>query len=362
VTGRGLAVQGGLALAGLAIAYGTWQREPERAAGEVIVVDASKSELGSVHFEDDNTTVDVQRGNDAGESGVWLKVQDKTPVPAPKPPAATDKTSTPPPPVPPTKPRPLRVLRGDEAAEKLLAAFAPFRSPRAFGVLDAKKAKELGLDAPKKKLVITARGQTRTFVIGQPSQGSGENYLRDSADGRTYLMPRQLLTDLQGAMYRLVDRKMHSFKITEVNRVVVASGGKSRDFVIKNNKDPNGYKLAPAATPDKPDEMARNWHDKVWRMFPTELLGKGETPTHGQPKVATRIEYFDGAKSAGWLEIGKVDVPPGAAPPPSPNPHGPPPTNTGIELYGRSEHTAGWVRLSNDPTTVTEAEKIVAGS
>jgi hypothetical protein len=55
VTGRGLAVQGGLALAGLAIAYGTWQREPERAAGEVIVVDASKSELGSVHFEDDNT-------------------------------------------------------------------------------------------------------------------------------------------------------------------------------------------------------------------------------------------------------------------------------------------------------------------
>ena len=50
MTGRGLAVQGGLALAGLAIAYGTWQREPERAAGEVIVVDASKSELSSVHL------------------------------------------------------------------------------------------------------------------------------------------------------------------------------------------------------------------------------------------------------------------------------------------------------------------------
>jgi len=55
VTGRGLAVHGGLALAGLAIAYGTWQREPERAEGEVIVVDASKGELSNVHFEDETS-------------------------------------------------------------------------------------------------------------------------------------------------------------------------------------------------------------------------------------------------------------------------------------------------------------------
>jgi len=158
----------------------------------------------------------VARGNGSGDSGVWLKVQDKTPVPSPKPAPAKDSPApakdskdnkaTPNASTPPAKPRPLRVLRGDEAAEKLLTAFAPFRSPRAFGTLDAKKAKELGLEEAKKKLVITARGQTRSFVIGQPAQSSGENYLRDSADGRTYLMPRQLLTDLQGALFRLVDR------------------------------------------------------------------------------------------------------------------------------------------------------------
>jgi hypothetical protein len=290
-------------------------------------------------------------------------VQDKTPVPPPKPPApAAGTSSSTPPPAPAPKPRPLRLLRGDEPAEKLLAAFAPFRSPRAFGILDSKKAKELGLEGAKRKLVVTARGQTRTFVIGQPTQGSGENYLRDTGDGRTYLMPRQLLTDLQGATYRLVDRKLHTFKITEVDRVVVTSSGKSRDFVIKNGQDPNAYKLAPVATPEKADELARNWHDKVWRMFPTELLGKGETPAAGQPKLAARLEYFAKGKSSGWLEIGKVEVGPNAEPPPAVSPHGPPPQNTGIELYGRTEHTAGWVRLSNDPTTLTEADKIVAGS
>ncbi|MES1157872.1 MAG: hypothetical protein ABUL67_02110, partial [Haliangium ochraceum] len=217
MTGRGLAVQGGLAALGLVIAYGTWQREPEGAAGDVVVIDATKGDLANVHFEDQTTSLDMQRNKEGGEPAVWLRVQDKTPVtppPAPKPasaPPAESTTATPPAPPPPATPRPLRQLRGDEPAEKLLAQFTPFRSPRAFGVLDAKKLKELGLDDPKKKLVITARGETREFVIGQPAAGSSENYLRDVKDGKTYLMPRQILSDIQGAQHRLVDRRLHTF-------------------------------------------------------------------------------------------------------------------------------------------------------
>lgn len=374
MTGRALAFQGGLAALGLLVAYTTWQREPERAAGEIIVIDSTKSDLKNVRFEDENSTVDILPAGASGEPGVWLKVQDKTPVPPPTPPkpaastpdagtAAADGKMTTPPPQPPkpvAKPRPLRQLRGDEPAAKLLTEFAPFRSPRAFGVLEAPKLKELGLDNPKKKLIITARGETREFAIGQPPQGSGESYLRDVKDGRVYLMPRQVLTDLQGAAFRLVDRKLHSFKIGDVDRLAVASTGKSRDFVIKNRQDQNGYKLAPKSAPDKPEEMARNWHDKVWRLFPSELLGKGETPAAGQPKVVTRIDYFDGSKNIGWLELGKVDVAPGTQP--AISPHGAPTPNNGAELYGRTEHTAGWVRLNNDPSIVADAEKIAAGS
>ena len=225
-------------------------------------------------------------------------------------------------------------------------------------MLDAKKAKELGLDGAKKKLSITARGETRDFVIGQPPEAGGESYLRDTKDGRTYLMPRQLLTDLQGAAYRLVDRKLHTFKIADVSHLVVAASGKTRDLVIKNREDQNAYKLAPATTPDKPEEMARNWHDKIWRLFPTELLGKGESPAAGEPKIAVRVDYLDGSKQVGWLEIGKLDVAPGSEPPPSP--HGMPP-QTGPEIYGRTEHTAGWVRLRSDPSMLGDADKIAAG-
>ncbi len=381
MTGRGVAVQGGLAALGLVIAYTTWQREPEGAVGDVVVVDSTKGNLTNVHFEDDTTSVDIQRGDGSGGPGVWLRIQDKVPVPPPPapPPAkpagaggaagtagtggaagSTTAAAKPPVPTPPTaKPRPARLLRGEEPAEKFLAQFAPFRSPRAFGVLDAKKQKELGLDTAKKKLVITARGETRSFVIGQPAQGSGENYLRDANDGRTYLMPRQVLTDLQSAAHRLVDRRLHTFKVAEINRLAVSSSGKKREFVVKNQQDQNAYKLAPANAPDKPEEMARNWHDKIWRLFPSEVLGKGENPAEGQPKIALRVDYFDGSKNVGWLEIGKLDVAPGTEP--AMSPHAMPTNNNGTALYGRTEHTSGWVRLPNDPSTLADADKVASG-
>lgn len=353
MTGKGLAVQGGLALVGLAVAYGTWQREPERAAGEVVVVDSTKAELGDVRYEDENGSVDVQRRSVGGESSPWLHIEDKTPVPPAQKPGQ--------PPLPPSaaKAHPPRDLRGDEPAEKLLGQFAPLHSPRAFGVLDAKKQKELGLDDAKKKLVIAARGAQHEFVIGQPPQSSGESYLRDTKDGRVYLMPRALLADLQGASHRLVDRRVHTFKIPDFNRVTITAGGKSRAFAVTNGQDANGYKLAPANAPDKPDEQARNWHEKVWRLFPSELLGSGEVPASGAPKVVVRVDYQDGTRPVGWLEIAKVELPStvpesiSAAPTPAPG---------GFETYARSEHTAGWVKVSNDPNGLQDAEKIAAGS
>jgi hypothetical protein len=362
MTGRALMVQGALALAGLSVAFATWQREPERAEGEVIIVDATKNELGHVHFEDDNTALDLERRSEGGDSAVWLHLVDKTPAPAktPTPPKSSAATPPPPPPVA-GKPRPPRDLRGDEPAVRTFEQFAPFRSPRAFGTLDAAKLKELGLDTARRKLQVTARGQTRDFVIGSPAAGTGENYLRDVKDGRVYLMPRAMLTDLQGAGYRLVDRKLHAFKLGDVNRLTVTASGKSRELLLTNGQSPGAYKLASPSTPDKPDEQARTWHDKIWRLYPMELLGKGEEPTAGAPKVAARIEYFDGRKSVGWVELARLDLPPKQAPLPS-APVDKADKGDKVEWYARSEHTAGWIRLANDPTPIADTEKVASGS
>ena len=131
MTGKGVAIQGGLAIAGLLVAYTTWQREPERATGEVVIIDSTKAELASVHYEDENGILDVSRRQEGGETSPWLHIEDKTPVPPPVKPGQP----TPPPAAPKTVRGP-RELRGEEPAEKFLTQFTPFRSPRAFGVLD----------------------------------------------------------------------------------------------------------------------------------------------------------------------------------------------------------------------------------
>ncbi len=52
-------IQGALAVVGLGAAYATWQREPEKVAGEVVVVEATKAEVTRVRFEDDKGWVEL---------------------------------------------------------------------------------------------------------------------------------------------------------------------------------------------------------------------------------------------------------------------------------------------------------------
>ena len=59
-------------------------------------------------------------------------------------------------------------------------------------------------------------------------------------------------------------------------------------------------------TPDKRDQTAKNWHDALWRVFPTELLGKGEDPAAGKVTVVLRVDYTEDNGSVGWIEIGRT--------------------------------------------------------
>src|SRR5207248_2467609 len=56
----------------------------------------------------------------------------------------------------------------------------------------------------------------------------------------------------------------------------------------------------------KPDEMAKNWHDKLWRSMVTEVLGKGETPERGQPELSCKVEYTWHGKQKGFIEVGRL--------------------------------------------------------
>jgi hypothetical protein len=329
---RGAAVQGGLAALGLIVAYTTWQREPERAPGEVIVVDVNKGDVQTVRLDDGNgKTVELDRRKDARdeEPRVWLKL------------SADAKTK-----------KPARELPGNEGAERLWEKFAPLRATRALGTLDAAKLKELGLDAPKKKLELTARGVKHSFDIGSSPFGVSDPYVKDQKDGHVYVFGGGVINDLDSAGVRLVDRQLHGFKPGDYDSVTIAAGGKSRTLSAPPAENAFAAKLVSSKT-GKPDELAKNWHDKIWRMMVTEVLGKGEQPPRGTPEVACKVTYEWHGKPKGFLELGRIAPAPVASNAPATGP---------AEDWARSERTASWDKLPGSAEEVIkECSKVAAG-
>ncbi len=337
----GAILQGGLAAVGLIVAYTTWQREPERKSGEVVIVDASQNDVQKVRYEDASGTspkwVELDRRKEAEGPRVWLKVNAR-----------------------PEQKVPERELRGNESANKLFDKFAPLKGTRALGVLTAEKLKEVGLEAPKKHIEITVRGSKRSFSIGASPFGVSDPYVKDDSDGKVYVLGGGVVSDLDGAAIRLVDRQLHDWKPTEFDALSITAGGNTRALVQTTPEVPAQAKLA--GKTGKTDEMAKNWHDKVLKLLVSDVLGKGELPAHGEPQIALRIEYSARGKKRGFLEVGRVAGKP-PEPPPATAASTPPPAPPKDEIFARSESSAGWVKIGgNAEDLLKEADKIAASA
>ncbi|GMU01073.1 hypothetical protein KH5H1_51930 [Corallococcus caeni] len=234
---------------------------------------------------------------------------------------------------------PPRELRGNDVALKLFARFAPLRAQRDLGVLDDKKLEEIGLAKTERGLTLTLDGTPRTFRLASPASGWGAPYLQRTSDGHVFLLGPALLPDLEAAASRLVDRRLHTFDVDGFDRVVISTGTASRAFVA-SGKPPGAVQLSPVDAPGTPDDFARNWHDRLWRLTPVELLGRGEAPPGPAPTPAFRVEYQRGGKSVGELSMAKA---------------------SDNSWYARTEFTPGWVRMGGGLELLAEdAAKLTA--
>jgi hypothetical protein len=321
---RTAGVQGALAAVGLVAAYLTWQRVPEDREAEVVVLSVSRSEVEKIRYEDERRWVEVLPAR--GDQVSWVREGTK---PRPHvPPIAPDGGE----PASPLEPERIREYRGSEAAKQLFDKVSPLRATRALGSLGEEKLKELGLSDTGRKLEISARGGSHGFSLSTSALGVGSPYLRSEADGKVYLLKGTLVSDLEFASSRLVDRRLHEFKPEDADKVVVSVGEQSRELSWAGGK---------LGVPGGPvDELATNWHEKIWRMGGVEVLGRGEEPPGGAPELQLRVEYRKGARPLGFIELGP----------------------SGSDVYARTEHTAGWVKLhSGAHEILREREKVLEG-
>ncbi|AFE04145.1 hypothetical protein COCOR_01558 [Corallococcus coralloides DSM 2259] len=400
---RDVAVQGVLAGVALVAAFVVWQREPSRAPGEVTVEDAQASALDRIRYDEETRFVELFRDPQDRDT-IWVRLGNKPARPEAGAPAsdagsaaldagalaraseagalagagdagraahaggalarATSDAGSPAnagvntgllpavsdggtqtgalasasadggTPVPPP-----RELRGNDVALKLFSRFAPLRAQRDLGVLDDKKLDEIGLAKTERGLTLTLDGTPRTFRLATPASGWGAPYLQRASDGHVFLLGPGLLPDLEAASSRLVDRRLHTFDVDGFDHIVISTGTTSRIFAA-SGKPPGAVQLSPVDAPGTPDDFARNWHDRLWRLTPVELLGRGEALPGPAPTPAFRVEYQRGGKAVGELTMAKT-------------PDG--------SWYARTEFTPGWVRMGGGLELLAEdAAKLTA--
>jgi hypothetical protein len=332
---RGAILQGALALAGLGAVYATWQRPEQTAPGDVVVLDLGRGELSRIRYEDGTKWVELERHRDRSAPAILIK-QGKSNRPPPDGGVGAS--------APEMKPTPRGELRANDFAEKLFERFEPLKANRALGTLDPSKLRELGLQDSAKSLQVEGRTGKYAFRISTSVLGAGSPYLQNVQDGRVYLLGNTALSDLESAPVRLVDRQLHTFKLPEVDSFVVKVNDKQRTFSIKAIANQPTI-VAPKKSPQKPDEFVRNWHDKMWHLVVLDVLGKGDVPASGEPNVALRLEYSNRGNRVGWLELATPAASSSA---------------NARELYARSEHTIGWVKVhSASEDQLKEANRVV---
>ena len=366
--GRPVLLQAALAAGALAVAATVWLRPPRQGApGEVPVAALGRGEVRAVHWDDGSHQVDVTRLVDSDRRAVWVRIATSPTLQAPDGGTRADGGVIPDAGLVPPRsdagvrgradagvsdalraireapPPPPRELLGNDVAEQLLDRVSPPMATRDLGPVTPERKRELGLEASSKRLRLetgrdlSSQARTLDFVVSTPPGAAGAYLL--APDGHLWLVQESLVQDLSAASSRLVDRRLHAFRAEEPDALQIQLDGHTRAFVVR--KAQGTTRVAPAENPDAPSAEATAWADRVWRLSPLEVLGRGETPREGAPTIALRVEYSRNRRPLGFLEVAR----------------------SGSEWYARSEHTAGWVRLPPGFAPLREqAERLEAGA
>ena len=133
---------------------------------------------------------------------------------------------------------------------------------------------------------------------------------------------------------------------------MISSGGKQKEYAQVGRESRATAGFAPPKTPDKRDQMAKNWHDAVWRIFPMDVLGQGRR-ARGRADADGPRRLLRGEEAVGWIELAKLE-------PARSGVGGSAMTPPPADIYARTEHTVGWVKLNAGTQLIADAQKLIA--
>ncbi len=325
-----LVLHGALLVVSAGLAYSVWNKDepaPEKQQAMLDVWSGSQASFSKLSFESKTRKVRLEGQKDA-VGYYYIASVDKEDAPAADPHAGVAGA-------------PLKAPDGKEpkkessrfvsvkAADTLVKSLAPLKAVRAVGKVESARNEEFGLDKPEGTLKVTIDGKEHVLIIGGTTPGGSERYARYQNSGEVFAISGDIAQSLMFGDSRLPERELHGFKSEDIARVRVQKGGKTRELVPVKGKNEGWGDLA---SPTKQDETAGNWMSKLGRLRGSEFIEKPAKPLRPEDALV-RVEYFDGGKSVGFIELYKL------------------PTEKGNDYLARTEWDRWYVKV---PATTAE--------
>jgi hypothetical protein len=294
----------GLLVVSAGLAYSVWNKdEPvaEKQQGMIDVWSGTQASFTKLSFEGKTRKVRLESRKDA-LGYYYVTNVDKEEPPVTDPHAGVKDAA----PLKPTetkeaKKETLRFI-SVKAGETLVQSLSPLKALRAVGKVEPSRNEEFGLDKPDGTLKVTIDGKEHTLVIGGSTPGGSERYAKYQNSGEVFAISGDIAQSLMFGDSRLPEHDLHGFKSEDVTKVQVQKAGKTRELVrVKEKNDGWGD----PATPGKQDETAGNWMSKVNRLRGNDFVEKPSKALTPQDAIV-RVEYFDGGKSVGFVELYKL--------------------------------------------------------
>ena len=243
--------------------YLTWTDDSEPPAVEgVAVYRASPSELGSVTWASEKTTVTLTKRSDDLGDYYWIDSLEVRTITRPVEPAEPDESAPEDPPPEPATEEVTEEVRvaflGNAAAGQVWEGFAPLEALRELTELPGIDREVFGLTEPEGTLTVKKGDTSYEIVVGSETYGSKDRYA--AMGDRVFLLDDADLRPLQFASSRLVERQLTPLQPTDMERVTATRpGGPSVELVQGNRDDEARAFWALASNPEEADDDAEAW-------------------------------------------------------------------------------------------------------
>jgi len=298
--GRGPLVHLGVLCAATIVAVGVWTRDKESKAsspGDVTVWSGRAADVERVAYEGKSKKVELEAKRDA--QGRYFVGTIEREIAHPP---AGDAGAAPPP------EHKRSTIVSVSAGDKLAGELGPLKALRALGRVGDERAEEFGLASPEGTMKVKIGGVERALVIGSPTPGGGDRYVKDAASGEVYVLRGEPIRTLESADSLMLERELHEWKDGDLSGAKILADGKSREIVRGGGESKRFW--ADASSPETNDETLGNWMSKLDRLRPTEFVA--DPPR--EPKTVVRVEYRGGSKPLGYVEVVKAPGAEGSKP------------------------------------------------